>query len=103
MREGGGRWHRDDECDVVDNLFLLPPRPLRRRFGEVFLGIESKVKYRTYPATLCTYLRVKYRILPKYYVRNPTIVGFPHFPLNSPWWEVLTTDTSFFLYVDRHT
>ena len=31
-----------------------------------------------------------------YYVRNPTVVGFPHFPLNSPWWEVLTTDTSFF-------
>ena len=38
-----------------------------------------------------------------YYVRNPTIVGFPHFPQNSPWWEVLTTDTIFFLYVDRRT
>ena len=38
-----------------------------------------------------------------YYVRNPTIVGFPHFPQNSPWWEVLTTDTIFFLYVDPRT
>jgi hypothetical protein len=38
MREGGGRRHRDDKCDVVHNLLLLPPCPLRRRFFEVFLG-----------------------------------------------------------------
>ena len=38
-----------------------------------------------------------------YYVRNPTIVGFPRFPLISSWWEVLTTETIFFWYVERRT